>query len=175
MATVYSVTVEEWRPVPDYEEQYIISNLGRIRGLDRLDSIGRRVQGRVMRPHVKSDWTTKILLSKEAIGTNFSVHILVMRAFVGQTPDGQYIAHKDGNLQNNRLDNLEYRQREHRKLIEMNATAYDYNRAGIIAFKLSGLSDEDADRIKRLATKLSNECVPLRIAVFEFGDESDDG
>lgn len=37
-----------------------------------------------------------------------SIHSLVMAAFVGPRPDGHEINHKDGDVANNRLDNLEY-------------------------------------------------------------------
>ncbi|NEN87948.1 MAG: HNH endonuclease [Okeania sp. SIO3H1] len=38
------------------------------------------------------------------------VHILVMEAFVGQTPKGYHIDHKDHDKTNNRIDNLRWRE-----------------------------------------------------------------
>ena len=35
------------------------------------------------------------------------IHRLVAKAFIGEIPKGYHIHHKDGNKQNNRLDNLE--------------------------------------------------------------------
>lgn len=37
-----------------------------------------------------------------------AIHVLVAAAFLGPCPDGQEINHKDGNKQNNCVENLEY-------------------------------------------------------------------
>jgi hypothetical protein len=42
--------VEEWRPINGYEGKYDVGDLGRVRGIDRLDARGRKWKGRVLRP-----------------------------------------------------------------------------------------------------------------------------
>lgn len=46
------MTEEEWRDVVGYDDMYKgmyqVSNMGRVRSLDRIDSIGRRVKGRII-------------------------------------------------------------------------------------------------------------------------------
>ncbi|WP_161799336.1 HNH endonuclease signature motif containing protein, partial [Staphylococcus capitis] len=39
---------------------------------------------------------------------NYYVSRAVMLAFVGERPEGYHICHIDGNIKNNRLDNLRY-------------------------------------------------------------------
>ena len=38
---------EEWRPVKGFEGYYEVSNLGRVKSLDHVDSIGRICYGRI--------------------------------------------------------------------------------------------------------------------------------
>ena len=46
-------SIEEWRPVSGYEGAYEVSDQGRVRSVDRVDSAGRRLRGRVLSAHPK--------------------------------------------------------------------------------------------------------------------------
>lgn len=102
---------EEWRPVVGWEDYYEVSNLGRVRSLERLvvDRRGSRrvMPGRVRKqvPQVTGHLT--VLLS----GTTrylARVHRLVAEAFNGPCPDGMECRHLDGDPQNNRPGNLQW-------------------------------------------------------------------
>lgn len=89
--------MEIWKPVIGYEEAYEVSDLGRVRRIETglvLSPAGQRYLYVCMT--VKCKRHTK------------SVHKLVTRAFLGPTPDGHQVNHKDGNKKNNVLNNLEY-------------------------------------------------------------------
>ncbi|QOV97160.1 HNH endonuclease [Rhodococcus pyridinivorans] len=47
MTEMQTGTHEEWRPVVGFEGRYEVSDLGRVRGVDRIDSLGRPVAGKI--------------------------------------------------------------------------------------------------------------------------------
>lgn len=100
---------EIWRDVLGYEGAYEVSNLGRVRSLDRFGSDGRRVSGRVMSPgRHHRDRHRQVKLCQDGVVKNMLVHRLVLEAFVGPCPDGMVACHWDDDPDNNALDNLRW-------------------------------------------------------------------
>lgn len=101
---------EQWRSVVGYEGLYEVSDQGRVRGLDRLDIRGRRVQGVVLRVHRTGKHLYYAVTLSDAAGrkTRYSVHRLVLEAFVGPCPDGMEACHGEGGWSDNRLANLRW-------------------------------------------------------------------
>lgn len=100
--------MEDWRPIPGYEGVYEVSDFGRVRSLDRLDSRGRRRTGkpRSLIKQPSGHFTVSLCLNAEHQG--FLVHHLVLLAFVGPCPDGMEGCHWDDDPSNNRLENLRW-------------------------------------------------------------------
>lgn len=103
---------EEWRPVPDWEGIYEVSNLGRVRSMARV-VIGR--DGRKMRyrttlltPSIDKAGYPRINLYRNKSVRRYGVHRLVLSTFVGPCPEGMEALHNDGDPGNSRLDNLRY-------------------------------------------------------------------
>lgn len=92
---------EEWRAVPGFEGLYEVSDFGRVRSLDRLDRLGRRRAGILLRPGVASNGYPTVSLC----GRTHCVHALVLTAFVGPAR-GRVCRHLDGDRKNNALSNL---------------------------------------------------------------------
>lgn len=90
---------EKWKACPNTNGEYQVSNLGRIRKksskrLMSLDKRGTRPRVRWMRNGRK---------------TGYYVDDLVALAFMGPpSASHPYVSHRDGDLSNNRLDNLVY-------------------------------------------------------------------
>ncbi len=97
---------EEWRPAPRHEALYSVSNQGRIRAEPRLQarSNGRPLnrRSRVLRPK-QTARGDEIRLENEH---HVKVDHLVLEAFWGPRPHGSICHHLNGDLRDNRLQNL---------------------------------------------------------------------
>lgn len=92
---------EEWRPIVGFEGLYEVSDLGRVRSLDRLDRLGRRRAGILLRPGIASNGYPTVALQ----GRTHCVHALVLTAFSGPA-EGRVCRHLDGDRRNSTLPNL---------------------------------------------------------------------
>lgn len=103
---------EEWRPIPGFDG-YEVSDLGRVRGVDRWVAIrtgGQRLQrGRILRAHPLPHTGHMIAtLRKDYAAVTVRVHALVAAAFIGPRPSGLDVCHNNGDPADNRVSNLRY-------------------------------------------------------------------
>lgn len=104
---------ETWRPVVGYGGYYEVSDLGRVRSLDRMVRHGRgsgeaKRAGRVLRIKRQSDGRRIVILSRDGARRTMRVSTLVLEAFVGSRPPGLVACHNDGDHTRNHLDNLRW-------------------------------------------------------------------
>jgi len=100
---------ETWKPIPDYP-LYEASDLGRIRSWNQASG---RSKPRIMKTptHPKTGYSYVCICNKN--GTRqFTVHRLILLAFVGPCPDGLQSCHYNGNRTDNRIDNLRWDSRK---------------------------------------------------------------
>ena len=90
----------EWRPIPDYEGFYEVSDQGDVRSL-------RSGQLRALTPH-NDDGRLWLNLFKNGRRRTHFLHNLLLSAFVGPRPLGMLGCHNDGDCRNNHLDNLRW-------------------------------------------------------------------
>ena len=97
---------EIWKDIPNYEGLYQASNLGRVKSLERLDAIGRKVNEKILKSARDRYGYYRIQLWKQSIGKAYQVHRLVWSAFNGPIPEGMQVNHIDEKPSNNSLSNL---------------------------------------------------------------------
>jgi hypothetical protein len=109
----------EWRSVVGYEDSYEVSDDGRVRSLDRKvrahRAIGterylgyRLIRGQELRTKPRPNGTgyPQVTLSRDGKLKQYSVHVLMLEAFVGPRPPGMWGLHRDDSYINNVLPNL---------------------------------------------------------------------
>lgn len=105
---------EVWRDVLGFEGFYQVSDLGRVRSLDRtivrIDGRTRFCKGQILKPNLRNTgyFAVETKRSGRKRGNKENIHVLVARAFLGERPIRYEVNHIDGNKKNNCLSNLEY-------------------------------------------------------------------
>lgn len=102
--------MELWKEVEGYEGIYEVSSLGRIRSLDRQKAEGRgnyKRKGRVLQPST-ADRYAVVTLCRGGRSKYHLLHRLVAKAFIPNPDAKPYVNHIDGNVLNNKVDNLEW-------------------------------------------------------------------
>lgn len=99
---------EIWKDVEGYEGFYQVSNMGRVRSIERRLNDGRIYGGRILEQKQVRNGYMQVHVSKDNKGKYLSVHRLVARAFVPGFVEGADVNHKDEDKTNNRVDNLEW-------------------------------------------------------------------
>lgn len=146
----FVVPGEIWKPVNGFEDEYEVSNLGRVRSLDRIQHRSNgfvdcdfHIKGQLLKPYItgKNEGYYTVAMK----GKNIKVHRIVAEAFLPMIEGKNEVNHIDGNKHNNVVSNLEW------------VTALENSRHALITgLKRSGeralnskLSDSDVLEIRR--------------------------
>lgn len=110
--------METWKAVPGFEGLYEVSDLGRVRSLDRVVAVRnrwgsftlRRFTGRVLRPETNTARGGYRYVNLHADGEQHlrRVAVLVAAAFLGPRPQEQEVRHLNGRAADDRAANLDY-------------------------------------------------------------------
>lgn len=104
--------MEDWRPVIGFEGCYEVSNLGRVKSLDRestrSDGVRRMLKGKVLNPYCSTKNYPRVHLWSDSNNKWARVHNLVLEAFKGPRPKGMVACHNDGDSSNNTAANLRW-------------------------------------------------------------------
>lgn len=100
--------MEIWKPIPNYEKKYAVSNMGRIKRISRIvkDSLGRErpIEEKILQTFMLNSGYQAVKLGKK----HNLVHRLVASAFIQNPENKPQVNHKDENKLNNCAENLEW-------------------------------------------------------------------
>lgn len=106
---------ENWKPVSGTQDEYEVSDLGRVRSLDKLvrhrwGGVAKKV-GKVLKPRADGSGYLFVTLSTGGVQTQAKVHRLVAEHFLPQSAL-QEVNHLDFDKTNNAASNLEWSSRK---------------------------------------------------------------
>lgn len=108
---------EIWKDIEGYEGIYQVSNLGRVRSLDRIvnrqnprngQPLSFTLKGCIMKQYLDKTGYYRLTLKVIEPFKRRTIHSLVAETFVDGYFEGAIVNHKDENKTNNRADNLEW-------------------------------------------------------------------
>jgi len=102
---------EFWKDIPGYSGLYQASNLGRIRRISQEQ--WRKTPRTPQYRYINGSTSSKCSMGKYKLiwlsnGKRQSLHRLIAKTFIPNPQNKPQINHKDGNPQNNHIDNLEW-------------------------------------------------------------------
>ena len=131
-----------YKDIPNYEGIYQVSNTGIVRRLKHWvtnsglqNATGYFVPEMILKQQLDTKGYYQVSLSKEGKVKVWSVHRLVMLAFVGELPAGMETRHLNSNKLDNRLENLAYGTKAE--------NMQDAVKVGTLVFSRSKLTQED--------------------------------
>lgn len=106
--------MENWKDIENYEGIYQVSDLGRVKRLDGYVATGikhssqRKLEGRILKPHLKRNGYLAVDLSKNHQVKTINVHRLVAKAFLKPKAGCDCVNHINAIKTDNRAVNLEW-------------------------------------------------------------------
>lgn len=100
---------EIWKDIKGYEELYQVSNFGRIKRISYLHGKSKKYikKEKIKKAVITIQGYLQVGLSNNGL-KHIKVHRLVAETFIPNPNNLPQINHKDGNKQNNNVDNLEW-------------------------------------------------------------------
>lgn len=123
---VESLEGEIWKPVVGYEDLYKVSNFGRVMRNAREWRSGRKgckykkLEESLVAQRKTAYGYKVCTLCKDGIKKVKRVHVLVAMAFIDNVDEKPVVNHKDGNKENNSLENLEWMTHQENALHSIN-------------------------------------------------------
>ena len=151
---------EIWKPVCGYENLYEVSNLGRVKALERYVHNNGGLQKRhetILKPSGKIHFG--VTLCKEGTTKRRTVHRLVAEAFIPNPENKPVVDHIDTNPKNNRVDNLRWVTTQENTMNPLTRINNSNSKKGHPCYNTKPMSDEVKERLRQanLGRKASEE------------------
>ncbi|MDN6899557.1 NUMOD4 domain-containing protein [Oenococcus sicerae] len=99
---------EIWKDIKGYEGLYQLSNLGRVKSLDKISNNGHHLKKKMLKPIEDEYGYMHVILYKKNTKKIFRTHRLVAQEFISNPLSLPQINHKDERKSNNCVSNLEW-------------------------------------------------------------------
>ncbi len=103
---------EVWRDIPEFENHYQASNMGRIKSIERTatDSIGRIVlrRSKILKPQLNPCGYGVVRLYVNGVAVTSTAHTLIAKTFIPNPENKPEVNHKKGIKTDNRVSELEW-------------------------------------------------------------------
>lgn len=151
---------EIWKDISGYEGLYQVSNLGRVRSLDRISN-GRRLKGALKSNIKDKDGYFKVNLYKDGKLSTQQVHRLVAKSFIPNPDNLPQVNHKDEDKTNNCADNLEWCTNEYNNKYsnvaqKWHQSGIEKSRKAVLQFDLNGTLIAEYESISEAARQIEH-------------------
>lgn len=150
---------EVWKEIEGYEGLYQVSNLGRVKSLERQCGTVYKKEKVLSADRLTKDGYVKVALRKDNVATEFRVHQLVARSFIPNTDNKETVNHIDGDKRNNKEENLEWATRS-----EQLDHAYKNGLKKPVSWVNTKLTEEDVREIRNTYKRQSKEYGTVALA-----------
>lgn len=100
--------IEEWKDIKGFEGYYQISNLGRVKSVERYSAQKHLIKEKLLNIHHNNSGYCDISLYIDGVRYHRKVHRLVAEAFIPNPNNLPEVDHIDTNKDNNCVDNLRW-------------------------------------------------------------------
>lgn len=105
-------SVEKWVAVPGYRDTYAVSNLGRVKSLDRINvnrnGVTRLLRGKMLSLSCDSEGYSQVGLLRDGVEVKRRVHRLVAEAFILNRDGLPLVDHLNRDRRANDVGNLRW-------------------------------------------------------------------
>lgn len=167
---------EIWKPIRGYENLYEVSNLGRVKALERyVQNNGGAQKRHEMILKQSGKFHFGVTLCKDGKTKRKTVHRLVAEAFIPNPENKPVVDHIDTNPKNNRVDNLRWVTIQENAMNPLTRINNSNSKKGHPCYNSKPMSEETKEKIRqaRIGRKAS-EATKAKLRASHLGKSATD-